>query len=350
MIRTANNSKKMPIMLTIALISAVIITSSLTSFLPLNSRVNTNTIINRITKQSSSPTSSLTEINETNTLNATNYNNYSSVPLATMPISLETQKTATIKQPDFTQLFFSFPDNTNPDQITESNVAPPINVENNNETDSLNVADSSSNYSPPITTSPISVDTLNFITYTYGGYSVQQPDPNQFVFSFPDNTNQGQLAGSDALTLDTYTIQKIEFDAVFVAPKISALGFDEMVIFAASDTSTYKGTEFGIRLDLSNGFICGYNQDPNGNCGDVNFQMLNLMPNDGMMHHYTLIMLGTQVLFYIDGINYGSLNFPNNTDYSGLTFYILAVVHRFTDDWDSVGDNMTVKNFLLNQP
>ena len=118
------------------------------------------------------------------------------------------------------------------------------------------------------------LDALNFITYTYGGYSVQQSDPNQLIFSFPDNTNQGQLAGSDAITLNTYSIQKIDFDAVFITPKISALGFDEMVVFAASDTTTYKGTEFGIRLDLSDGFIYGYNQEPNGNYEDVNFQML----------------------------------------------------------------------------
>ena len=192
-------------------------------------------------------------------------------------------------------------------------------------------------------------DTLNFTTYTYGGYSVQQSDPNQLFFSFPDNTNQGQLAGSDAITLNTYSIQKIDFDAVFIAPKISALGFDEMVVFAASDTTTYKGTEFGIRLDLNDGFIYGYNQEPNGNFEDVNFQMLQMTPNDGIIHHYTLIMLGTKVEFYIDGVDYGHLGFPSQTDYSSLTFSVLAVVHRFTDDWDSVGDNMTVENFALNQ-
>jgi hypothetical protein len=143
------------------------------------------------------------------------------------------------------------------------------------------------------------LDTLNFTTYTYGGYSVQQPDPNQFVFSFPDNTNQDQLAGSDAITLGAFAIQKMDFDAAFVAPTISALGFDEMVIFAASDTSTYKGTEFGIRLDLSNGFIYGYIQEPNSNYGDVNFLMQNLTPNDGMLHHYTITVKGSEVSFIL---------------------------------------------------
>jgi len=226
----------------------------------------------------------------------------------------------------------------------------PISVTDVNETDSLDTANSDNNYSSaPLNTDPISLDTLKFTTYNYGGYPVQQPDLTQFVFSFPDNTDQGQIAGSDAITLTTYAIQKIDFDAVFVAPKISALGFDEMVIFAASDTTTYKGTEFGIRLDLNDGFIYGYNQEPNGNNGEVNFQMQQLTPNDEIIHHYTIIMLGSGVSFYIDGIDYGFLNFPSNADYSSLTFSILAVVHRFTDDWDSSGDSMIVENFSLNQ-
>ena len=77
--------------------------------------------------------------------------------------------------------------------------------------------------------------------------------------------------------------------------------------------------------------------------------MLKLGSNDGMMHHYTLIMQVAEVSFYIDGTNYGFLNFPSSTDYSSLNFSILAVVHRFTSDWDSVGDYMIVENFALNQ-
>ena len=138
----------------------------------------------------------------------------------------------------------------------------------------------------------------------------------------------------------------MDFDAAFIAPKINALGFDEMAIFASSNTSTYKGTEFGIRMDLNDGFIYGYVQEPNGNFGEVNFRMLELMPNDGIMHHYTLIMIGSGVSFCIDGINYGYLNFPSNTDYSSLGFSICAVVHRFTDGWDSSGDNMISRKLL----
>ncbi len=91
--------------------------------------------------------------------------------------------------------------------------------------------------------------------------------------------------------MDTFIIQKMDFDAAFIAPKIGALGFDEMVIFAASNTINYKGTEFGIRMDLKDGFVYGYIQEPNGKYGDVNFQMLKLMPNDGIVHHYTLVMM-----------------------------------------------------------
>ena len=316
MIRTASNNKNTSIALTITLISLVTITSILTSyFSQSNIRLNTETIINQVPKQSSPPVS-VTGINETNSLNVTNsYYNYSSAPLNTDTNSLDTLNSTTYKQPDLSRFFLSL----------------------------LN------NPYAPLTTVPISLDASKFITYTYGGYSVQQPDSTQFIFFFPDNTSQGQIAGSDALTLNTFAIQKIDFDATFIAPKISALGFDEMVIFASSDTTTYKGTEFGIRMDLKDGFIYGYVQEPNDNFGDVNFQMLKLTPNDGIIHHYTIIMLGSEVSFYIDGIDYGYLNFPSNTDYSSLTFSILAVVHRFTDDWDSIGDNMIVENFSLNQ-
>jgi hypothetical protein len=312
----ASDKKNTSIALTIALISIITIFFASTSFFSQsNIGLNTETIINQAPKQSSPPVN-VTGKNETNSLNATNpYYNYSSTPINAGPVSLDPLNSTTYKQPDLPQIFFSFPNN------------PYVSI----------------------TVDSISLDASKFITYTYGGYSVQQQDLTQFIFSFPDNASQGQIAGSDALTLNAYPIQKIDFDVTFIAPKINALGFDEMVIFAASDTNTYKGTEFGIRLDLGDGCIYGYNQEPTGNYEDVNFQMLKLTPNDGIMHHFTLIMLGSEISFYIDGLNYGYLNFPSNTDYSSLNFSVLAVVHRFTDDWDSNGDNMIVENFSLNQ-
>jgi len=75
--------------------------------------------------------------------------------------------------------------------------------------------------------------------------------------------------------------------------------------------SSYKGPEFGIRLDLSDGYIYGYNQEPNLNNEDVHFQMVKLTPNDGAMHHYSIIMLGSEVAFYIDGTDYGHLTFSS---------------------------------------
>ncbi len=346
MTKKARNYKNTSLALTIALISLVIIASILTSSqLQSNSKINADTIINQISKQSSLPTN-LSNINQTNGQNETSFQVNSSNPdLTTNPIS---SKSSTIKQPPLTPLYFSLADNMYEDQITGPDTTP---ISNSGEFDSVN---SSNNFSSESSTSTsIPLETIQFETYTYGGYSVQQPDPTQFFFPFPDNTNQGQLAGSDALTLNAYPIQKITFDAAFITPKINALGFDEMVIFAASDTTTYKGTEFGIRMDLKDGFIYGYNQEPGSrepfsSFSEVNFRMFSLIPNDGNMHHYTMIMSGTEVTFYVDGVNYGTLSFLSNTDYSSLTFSVLAVVHRFTDDWDSVGDNMTAENFSLN--
>jgi hypothetical protein len=346
----ASNNKNTSIVLTITIILVVSIIVLTSGVLQPDFKKNTDTIVNQIPIQSSLPIF-LTDINETDSLNlAIPYNNNSSTPPTTIPRFLETLKSASNKQPNPTRFFFSFPDNTNQDQITESDATSSISVTEINETESLDADISNNNdTSAPIITAPTSLDSINFATYTYGGYSVQQSDLNRFFFSFPDNTNQGQIAGSDAITLNTYTIQKMDFDSMFIAPKIGALGFDEMVIFAASDTTTYKGTEFGIRLDLSDGFIYGYNQEPNGNYEDVSFQMMKLAPNDGIVHHYTLIMLGLEVAFYIDGVDYGHLGFPSETDYSSLTFSVLAVVHRFTDGWDSTSDNMIVENLSLNQ-
>ena len=356
MIATASNSKKTSIMLTITLILLVTITSVLvSSFSQSSSNPNSETTIDQPPKESPLPLS-LTAINETNNFSVTNSsNNYSSGILSSVPISLDAQKLSSyreysIQQLDLTQFLFSFPDSTNQGQIAESDPTLPLIITSNNETGRLDEANSTYSYSPtPPNTFPISLDTSKFEVYTYGGYSVQQPDLNQFLFSLPENTNQGQIAGSDAISLDTYIIQKIDFDVTFNAPKIGATGFDEMVIFAASNTTTYKGTELGIRLDLSDGFIYGYIQEPTGDFGDVNFQMQELTPNDGTIHHYTLIMLGSQVSVYLDGINYGYLNYPSNEDYSSLNFSICAVVHKFTDDWDSNGDTMIVENFFLNQ-
>jgi hypothetical protein len=277
-----------------------------------NFGVNTYTI-NQITKQSLLPTN-LTESNQIDSLNTNSYYNNSSVSLGTEPISLETIKPS-FKSPDLHRSFFSLPNN----------------------------------FYASLNTEPISLDASKFVTYTYGGYSVQQPDSTKFIFSFPENTSEGQIAGSDILTFNAYPIRSIDFDAVFISQKINALGFDEMVVFATSDASTYKGVEFGIRLDLCDGFFYGYNQEPNGNLGEVDFQMIKLTPNDGIMHHYTLIIVNSEVAFYIDDIYHGCLSFPSNTDYSNFTFFILAVVHRFTDGWDSVGNNMIVENFCLCQ-
>ncbi len=335
--------------LTIALISLVIITSILTSGqLQSNSKIKAAIVINQIPEQSALLTS-ISDLNQINGLNETNFQvNYSYPDLTANPVAL---KSSTNKQPPINPLYFSLADNAcqDQDQVTEPGAAP-ISVAGG--LDLVNYSNNFSSEFSSISTS-ISSENLQFETHTYDGYPVQQPEPTQFFFSFPDNTNQGQLAGSDALSLNSYQIQKLTFDATFIAPKINAAGFDEMVIFATSDTSTYKGAEFGVRMDLKDGCIYGYNQEP---CirspfsyfSDVNFRMLNLMPNDGMTHHYTLIMLGTGVAFYVDGVNYGTLSFLSNTDYSSLTFSILAVVHRFTNDWDAVGDNMTVENFSLN--
>ena len=345
----ANKNKKTAIALTIALILLVTIASVQTSrFSQSNTRISNEIIINQVPKQSALPVD-VTGINETDSLNAINSSyNSSFESLNTNPFSLDTLNSTTYISTELTGYFFPLRDDSTQEQIVGSAILP-INT-TDIETDALNannLYDNNSNAS--LATGPTSLNASDFFTYTYGGYPVQQ-DSTHLIFSFPDNISQSQIAGSDALTCDAYAIQTMDFDAEFNAPQINALGFDEMVIFATSNTNTYKGTEFGIRMDLQDGLIYGYIQEPNDNYGDVNFKMVELMPNDGIMHHYTLIMLGSEVFFFIDGGESGYLNFPSNTDYSNLSYSICAAVHRFTNGWDSTGDYMIAGNFSLNQP
>ena len=347
----ARKNKNPHIKFVVVLISLVTIAFVLTSwFSQLNIRTNGETTINQMVQQASPPVN-VTKIDETNQLNVANsfIINYSALNNRDT-VSLDPSNFTAYNPPDLSQFIYFLLDNTNQDQIIGSYVTSSANMTDITKTNGSDTTNSHNNDSSALINSmPIWSDDLKFITYTYGGYSVQQPDSTNFVFSFPDNTNQGQMTGSDVLTSDTFTIQKIDFDAAFIAPKIGAFGFDEMVIFATSNIITYKGTEFGIRMDLKDGFVYGYIQEPTSSYDDVNFQMLKLTTNDGMMHHYTLVMNGSEVSFCIDGVVYGYLSFPSNTEYYSLPFSILAVVHRFTDDWDSSGDNMMVDNFCLNQ-
>ena len=298
MLRKANNGKNAFVALIIIIILVVTVISVL---MQTNFGVNSDTVISQAQTQQS--TTNATDTNQTNIQNATNN---SPTPNNTAPISPDNTKTTPNKQPDPPQFTSLLLHDARLNQAAISETTPLLS-----------------------TSTLIQLETSDFTTYTYGGDSVQQPGPNQFFFSFPNNTNQGEIAGSDAISLNSYPIQKIDFNAVFKSPKINAEGFDEMAIFAASNTTTYKGTEFGIRTDLNDGLIYGYIQEPNGDFGDVNFQMLPLTSNDGLMHRYTLILFGSEVSFWIDGVDWGHLTFPSNTGCGGCAFSVCAVVHRF---------------------
>ncbi|MCW3996430.1 MAG: hypothetical protein NWE98_09845 [Candidatus Bathyarchaeota archaeon] len=325
MIRTAANRKNLSIVLTAILITAVTVPSVFTSgMIRSELTINTYAIKNLAPHPSSLPTNVAANGNTENPNETIKYDPATeSLIEAPSPTGTSTPQSATYNplMQNFYGMFLSGKDSHD---ATATQL------------------DFSGFKSVPL-------DTPKFMTYTYGGYPVEQSSLTQFFFSFPNFTNQGQLAGSDAVTFEMYPIKKMDFDAIFLTPNFGALGFDEMAIFAASDTMTYKGTEFGIRMDLKNSFIYGYIQEPEGSVGEVNFQMQKLILNDGLMHHYTLITMGHYVLFLIDGIGYGRLSYPSGTGYSNLNYSVCLVVHRFSDDWDSSSDNMIVDNFVLNQ-
>jgi hypothetical protein len=356
MIGKAKDHKNAFAVLAITLILCVLIAFGLTGgFFLSKSWISSDTKFVQVPREASLPVD-IVSINATNTLNETKSAVKNSFILSTTSsIVLENAKFNennyggySIQPPDLSHLYFSVPDNTSQDQTTSLEDPTLPNSSGTNEIDITCVNNLyNDGFSAPPSSELTSLNPSSFSTYTYGGYSVEQTNLNQFIFTFPDSTNQGQISGSDALSLNAYPIQEVEFDAAFVAPRLTALGFDEMAIFLASNTANYKGTEFGIRMGLNNGFIYGYIQEPCGDGGDVDFQMLPLTLNDGMLHHYTLVTSGSNISFFVDGVDYGYLAFPSCNDYSSLSFSVLAVVHRFSDNWDSYGDSLVAGSFYL---
>ena len=336
-----NKKKSFYFALAISLTLVVTLVTALICVSPSNFFINNSAIIKQVSKQTLLP-ANVTGA-ETSSSNTTYSDSNLSTSISSNSISPISLNSTVYSQQDLTYAFYAPLFEVNQGQIAGSGGSVQSDGTDSNPTDSLN------NSGTFINANPMLLNASDFVTYTYGGYPVQQLNSTQFNFTFPDNIPLGQIAGSDALTVSNFSIQKLDFDAMFVTPKINATGFDEMAIFATSDTATYKGTEFGVRMDLMNGSIYGYIQEPSGSYGGVNFIMLQLMANDGAMHHYSLVMSNVGVSYYVDGVNYGYLIFPSNTNYSSLSFSVCATVHRFTDDWNSSGDGMIAGNFFLNQ-
>ena len=284
-------------------------------------------------------------INETVSQNATNSNN-GSPPSNTSYLS-----NFTISQDSGQEQLSSFLQDAGSGQMSESDAYFLSAWTNINEPATLNVAGPYFNIASTLS-SPTSLSNADFDTRSYGEFPVQNLVQNQgpeyFSLSFPDCISWGQMAGADAVTSNSFAFQEINFDAAFATPKTGANGFDEMAIFAASDTVTYKGTEFGIRLDLRDGCVYGYVQEPTGNLGEVNFQTVNLIQNDGMMHQYSIVIIPSYALFSVDSIHHSFLSFRTNGVNSNLTYSVCAVEHRFSNYWDSTGDSMIAGNFTLN--
>ena len=333
------------IFLAAALISVLLVASFLTIFLL---RIHSNAGSDLVSQSLPMPISlqgSSAGINETVSQNATNSN--TSPP----PISTSYLSNFTTSEDSGQEQLSSFLQGAGSSQMNESEAYLLSVWTNINEPATLNVASPFFNFASALS-SPISLSNADFNTRSYGEYPaqnlLQNQDPEYFNLSFPDCISWGQMAGADAVTSNSFAFQEISFDAAFVTPKTGANGFDEMAIFAASDTVNYKGTEFGIRLDLRDGCIYGYVQEPTGNLGEVNFQTVNLMPNDGMMHQYSIVIVPSYALFSVDTTHHSFLSFQTNGVESNLTYSVCAVEHRFSNYWDSTGDGMIAGNFTLN--
>lgn len=169
------------------------------------------------------------------------------------------------------------------------------------------------------------------------------PEPSQ---ARPD----GRLAVDDAVSHRCYAIGQLAFQGVFL-PGSSvggpAKGFgDEMVVFAASNVTSFHGFEFGVRYGISDGYVYAYTQFPNG-FGSVTFQERRLFVNDGLAHAYTLTLAGKDVTFSVDGRLLVTEGYPATPP--GL-YFVVTTTHRGSVGWTAVGSGLLVESIGVTAP
>ncbi len=157
----------------------------------------------------------------------------------------------------------------------------------------------------------------------------------------------GRLAVDDAVSLRAYPLVGFSFSATFLSAtsaltRPSQFG-DELVVFAATDATTFHGFEFGVRQSLSDGFVYAYSQYPNP-LGGVVFQELPIFANDGRAHDYQLSLLGAAISFTVDGALAAVEFYPVGPV---APFHVVATAHRASGGWEAQGVALSVSDVVL---
>jgi hypothetical protein len=175
--------------------------------------------------------------------------------------------------------------------------------------------------------------------------------PTSWALPVPAHPGEaGKLAVNDAVSVDAFDLGELSFTATFVNgtflqghPSEFA---DELVVFAASDVTSYQGFEFGIRLSLADGFVYAYWQHPAAD-GGVAFHEQRLFANDGRAHAYELSLSGTAVSYVLDGYPVYQAIYPLVPP---RAFHVVTTAHRQSGGWSATGLELSVSDVTVRQP
>jgi len=194
---------------------------------------------------------------------------------------------------------------------------------------------------------------VSLVATDFRWFSTDPPGPitlNQVAWVLPEPGqpgHDGKLGVNDAVSLRSYALGTLSFLATFVngtRAQGHPRGFsDELVVFAASDVTTYQGYEFGVRLSLSDGFVYGYWQSPLPT-GGVLFKEHRLFANDGRSHQYSFRLAGGAISYSVDGTQRLTEFYPT-IPISG--FYVVATAHRASEGWSDAGLALSVADLSV---
>ncbi|MDE1849588.1 MAG: hypothetical protein KGI00_02550 [Candidatus Micrarchaeota archaeon] len=174
----------------------------------------------------------------------------------------------------------------------------------------------------------------------------------KFTLPYPERIAEGRRHSFvDVIGIKPIRISSLEFNATFTAKCGSGYMFDEMVVLAANDISTWDGQEFGIRLRMDNGMIYGYIQDGrhimSGNPNN-HFVDAELIRNDGKAHRYRIRVdregKRDAIGFWVDGKPRNRIVFAPRQEFTKQRYYVVMTTHRWGNGWDSGGSKMEVND------
>lgn len=178
----------------------------------------------------------------------------------------------------------------------------------------------------------------------WNSYACAAPPPqngeseSSWVLAMPSQTSpSGELTVSDVVSMDEYLIEKLSFDLQMVGSG-GLDRLDEYAVFAS--VQPYNTYEFGIRMSVCDGVIKGYTiHTPPGQ--NYVIKEVDLLVNDGQMHHYEMEVRGNSVYFSVDG---GPMRSISGHSFGGDLYGLTATAHRTTDGWASEGFYMVLEN------